>query len=69
MKSDPRFDDYHSYIMSAYVDFIQAAGARIVPLILDEDDETTKDKLSKLNGVLYPGGGGGYFYHGQDIFN
>ena len=61
MKPDPRFDGYGSYIMSSYVDAILAAGARAVPLIVNTDDEKTSlTKLSKLNGVLMPGGDGDY---------
>ena len=37
MKTDPAFTGYTSYIMSSYVDFIMSAGARVVPLIYNED--------------------------------
>jgi hypothetical protein len=33
MLADPRFKDYKYYIMQSYVDWLQAAGARVVPLI------------------------------------
>ena len=33
MKDDPRFKDYNYYIMQSYVDWVQAFGARVVPLI------------------------------------
>lgn len=33
MKEDPRFEQYDSYIMSAYVKYIQSAGARVVPIV------------------------------------
>jgi hypothetical protein len=33
MKSNPIFDGYSSYVMAAYVKFMEAAGARVVPLI------------------------------------
>lgn len=32
----------------------------MVPFICNDTDEVTLDKLSKVNGVLYPGGGGDY---------
>jgi len=33
MQNDTRFENYTTYIMSTYVNFLMAAGARIVPLI------------------------------------
>jgi hypothetical protein len=33
MKNDTRFADYKYYIMQSYVDWVQAVGARVVPLI------------------------------------
>jgi len=64
MKTDPRFANYHSYVMFSYVDFIQSSGARVVPLIMNEKKEVTQEKLSKLNGVLMPGGDGDYLDYG-----
>ena len=54
--------------MEAYVEFAQSAGARVVPLVVGEPKEVTLDKLSKLNGVLFPGGDGDYFEYGRFIF-
>lgn len=48
---------------------MQAAGARVVPLIWNEPWEVTLDKLSKLNGVLFPGGDGDYIEYGRKIMN
>jgi len=64
---DSRFDGYDSYLMAAYVKFVEAAGARVVPLIWGEPEEVTLDKLSKLNGVLFPGGDGDYDRFGNMI--
>jgi len=58
MQSDPRFAGYNSYIMSAYVDFMMSAGARVVPIIISDSDDVVLDKISKLDGVLFPGGDG-----------
>ena len=33
MHNDTRFDNYKYYIMQSYVDWLQAWGARVVPLI------------------------------------
>jgi gamma-glutamyl hydrolase len=67
MKPDPRFANYYSYIMTSYVDFVQSSGARVVPLIVNEPAEVTLDKLSKLNGVLFPGGDGDYLEYGRFV--
>ena len=53
--------------MTAYVKFMEAAGARVVPLIMGEPEEVTMEKLSKLDGVLFPGGGGDYTEWGGKI--
>jgi len=37
-------------------------------LILNEPKEVTLDKLSKLNGVLFPGGDGDYYDFGNFIY-
>lgn len=64
---DPRFAGYETYMMAAYVKFLEAAGARVVPLILNDSIEVTLDKLSKLDGVLFPGGDGDYIDYGGKI--
>ena len=56
-------------MMAAYVKFAMASGARVVPLIWGEPEQTTMDKLSLLNGVLFPGGGGDYVEYGRSILN
>ena len=66
--SDHRFDNTTSYIMEAYVNFMEAAGAQVVPLIYGEDEAVTKEKLSKINGVLFPGGGGDNLAIGKRVF-
>lgn len=56
--------------MSAYVKFIEASGARVVPIINEESNSTTLEKLEHLDGVLYPGGGGlDYIYKGRFVFD
>ena len=56
--------------MSAYVKYIQASGARVVPIVNEETNSTTLEKLKHLDGVLYPGGGGlDYIYKGKYVFD
>jgi gamma-glutamyl hydrolase len=45
-----------SYIIDSYVQFLESAGARVVPLIYDGVLEEELAKLDKLNRVLLPGG-------------
>ncbi len=69
LESDPRFAGYDSYMMAAYVKYLEQSGARVVPLIMGEPTEVTMDKLSKLNGVFFPGGAGDYIDWGRKIFD
>ncbi|VAH21205.1 unnamed protein product [Triticum turgidum subsp. durum] len=45
-----------SYIGASYVKFVEAGGARVIPLIYNEPDERLLEKLSLVNGVLFTGG-------------
>lgn len=49
-------DQYHSYIAASYVKFIEGGGARVVPVWIGKDRRYYEDIMSKLNGILYPGG-------------
>ena len=54
--------------MGAYVRYIQASGARVVPLIQGESEEILLHKLNHINGVLFPGGDGDYYEKGRFVF-
>ena len=43
--TDPAFDQYQSYIMSSYVKYFEAQGARVVPLLITQPDEEIFDLL------------------------
>jgi gamma-glutamyl hydrolase len=51
-QSAPEF----TYIMAAYVKFIEQGGARAVEILSNSSDEQIEKKLDMLNGVLFPGG-------------
>ena len=68
MPDYPEYKGWKSYIMSAYVKFMEQNGARVVPIIYGEDPDVIKMKVSKLDGILYPGGGGDYYEMGKQIF-
>ena len=46
----------------AYVRWVEAHGARVVPIISDRPVEEAKALINNLNGVLFPGGGSGTGY-------
>lgn len=50
------YDEANDYIMASYVKFIQAAGARVVPIVWRDSDEDILNLVSKLNGAVFPGG-------------
>lgn len=62
MKADPRFEGYNSYIMAAYVKFMEGSGARVIPIIDTESYQETQTKMRQIDGVLLPGGDGDDFY-------
>lgn len=45
-----------SYIAASYVKFVETAGARVVPILINQDKEYYERILSSINGVLFPGG-------------
>ncbi|GAA0139919.1 cysteine protease [Lithospermum erythrorhizon] len=45
-----------SYIAASYVKFVEAAGARVIPLIYNEPKQNFDHKLNLINGVLFTGG-------------
>jgi gamma-glutamyl-gamma-aminobutyrate hydrolase PuuD len=54
-------DDKTTYIDSAYVQWVQQSGARVVPIKLTDADEIVEELVPKLNGVLFTGGDSVYF--------
>ena len=46
---------YNSYLQGNFVDFYKAQGVRLVPIIYGEPVKVTRDKVSRLNGIVYPG--------------
>lgn len=55
-KADSKFSGYTSYIMSSYIEYLESAGARTVPLLYNGNKTTELAKLNYLNGVFYCGG-------------
>lgn len=49
-------NQYDSYIAASYVKFVEGAGALAVPIWIGKDESYYEDIISKVNGVLWPGG-------------
>ncbi|XP_023650260.1 gamma-glutamyl hydrolase [Paramormyrops kingsleyae] len=45
-----------SYIAASYVKFLESAGARVVPVKLNQTKEEYETLFNSINGVLFPGG-------------
>ncbi|XP_045592053.2 gamma-glutamyl hydrolase isoform X2 [Procambarus clarkii] len=48
--------NYSSYIAASYVKHLESAGARVVPILIHQDDEYYDNLATSLNGILFPGG-------------
>ena len=48
--------------------WLEASGARVIPLVPSDSWADTEDKVSRLNGVLFPGGDGDYLEIGDHIY-
>ncbi|XP_030611820.1 gamma-glutamyl hydrolase [Archocentrus centrarchus] len=46
-----------AYIAASYVKFLESAGARVVPVMINRTLEEYKKLFNSINGILYPGGG------------
>jgi len=51
------FPDKQSYIAASYVKYIESAGARVVPIKINQPDEYYTSLFDSINGLLIPGGG------------
>ncbi|XP_074478292.1 apolipoprotein D-like isoform X2 [Sebastes fasciatus] len=45
-----------TYIAASYVKFLESAGARVVPVMIDQTPDKYKTLFNSINGILYPGG-------------
>ncbi|KAL5292057.1 GGH.2 family protein [Megaselia abdita] len=48
--------DYDSYIAASYIKFVEGAGARAVPVFINQPRSYYENLLNSLDGVLLPGG-------------
>jgi len=71
---EDNFVNKTSYIGAAYVKYIESAGARVVPVLINQDDAYYEMIFSSTNGLLIPGGAvslttSGYAKAGLKLFN
>ncbi|XP_035914391.1 gamma-glutamyl hydrolase A-like isoform X1 [Anopheles stephensi] len=68
-------EGYDSYIAASYVKFVEGAGARVVPIWINQPADYYENIMSNLNGVLLPGGAtwfnqsNGYADAGRHIYD
>nr|XP_046227385.1 gamma-glutamyl hydrolase [Scatophagus argus] len=55
-----------AYIAASYVKFLESAGARVVPVMINQTLEEYKTLFNSLNGILYPGGGASIISSGYE---
>lgn len=48
--------------------FMEAAGARVIPILDTETDEETLNKMGHIDGVLFPGGEGDDMYKAKSKY-
>lgn len=55
--AQPTGDNKASYIAASYVKYIESSGGRVVPIDYRWSTEKLRSVFSKVNGILFPGGG------------
>ncbi|XP_041817142.1 gamma-glutamyl hydrolase isoform X2 [Chelmon rostratus] len=53
-------------IAASYVKFLESAGARVVPVMINQTPEAYKTLFNSINGILYPGGGASIISSGYE---
>jgi hypothetical protein len=57
-----------TYIAASYIKWIEAGGARSIPIPYDAKTEMVEDLFSQVNGVLFPGGGSDLAQSAVDVW-
>ncbi|KAK2717253.1 gamma-glutamyl hydrolase-like [Artemia franciscana] len=63
-----------SYIAASYVKWVEGAGGRVVPIMINQDQSYYEYIFNSVNGILFPGGGvslvsSGYGIAGLKLYN
>ncbi|XP_053537215.1 gamma-glutamyl hydrolase isoform X2 [Ictalurus punctatus] len=54
----------NAYIAASYVKYLESAGARVVPVMINKTEEEYTILFKSINGILFPGGGASIFSSG-----
>ncbi|XP_060730192.1 gamma-glutamyl hydrolase [Tachysurus vachellii] len=54
----------NTYIAASYVKYLESAGARVVPVMINKTEEEYTKLFKSINGILFPGGGVSIFSSG-----
>ncbi|XP_053484746.1 gamma-glutamyl hydrolase [Ictalurus furcatus] len=54
----------NAYIAASYVKYLESAGARVVPVMINKTEEEYTIFFKSINGILFPGGGASIFSSG-----
>ncbi|CAL8123308.1 unnamed protein product [Orchesella dallaii] len=68
-KSDYSLPPTSSYIAASYVKYVEGAGARVVPILVDQDEAYLRRIFNSINGLLFPGGAIIFEYDNSTINN
>ena len=61
-------DIYTSQIQAACVKYIEQAGARVVPVLINQDEDYYEKIFNSTNGLVMPGGWTSFRYSGKFLF-
>lgn len=53
---DTNFNSVKTYIPASYRKFLEMAGAQVIPIFYRQSYDEIESLLSKINGILFPGG-------------
>ncbi|XP_064097321.1 gamma-glutamyl hydrolase-like [Macrobrachium nipponense] len=48
--------DYTMYIAASYVKFFESGGARVVPILINQNEKYYRNIVNSVNGLVFPGG-------------
>uniref|UniRef100_A0A336MKR8 folate gamma-glutamyl hydrolase n=1 Tax=Culicoides sonorensis TaxID=179676 RepID=A0A336MKR8_CULSO len=54
------YPGHKQFIAASYVKFVEGGGGRVVPVWINETQTYYRDIMSKINGILFPGGSSGF---------
>jgi gamma-glutamyl hydrolase len=57
------------YLAASYVKYIEAAGARVVPINYNAKDAELDEIFNSVNGIFFPGGGSAFPHSAQYMFD